>query len=281
MYRKATKQDLPQIVSLWVQAFCGDTPTWVQNNLQAFVGLQNIYVAHDNTAVTAMLSAVPCTANGRQGAYFYALATSPAHRGRGIMGGLMQYAEAQLTQTGTAFICLIPASAQLFGYYSRRGYTLESRLRTLQKEISPNILATANFDTITATGFAAKRQAYFGSDAVAFLPHANAAIMADLYTSGISTAETSHAYAMYFERGGVLHIKELMAQATPYADILLQAIREKTGCEKAIVTLSPFASLYNGEGKLAPLALFKQLDATHPQQAPYIRFAFEDLEKEA
>ena len=54
---------------------------------------------------------------------------------------------------------------------------------------------------------------------------------------------------MPYVENGTLRITELLATSTLQAVKLLQAIRERTGCEQAIIYLSPQSNLFLGEGQ--------------------------------
>ena len=112
MYRLATKEDLPGIRALWQEAF-HEEPT--------LPGC-DCFVAEQDGQIAGMLFAMPQKLKiGKlhKAAYFYAIATLQAYRGRGICRGLMEYAEAHVD----ADCCmLVPASESLFDFYGKFGY---------------------------------------------------------------------------------------------------------------------------------------------------------------
>lgn len=119
--RTALPQDLPAFSGLWQTAF-HDAPEIARFVFEEFVRPENVYVAQENDRLLAILSAVPGQVEGASGSYFYGLATQPAARGRGIMTALMDYVCALLRERGQKFVCLVPASEPLFGYYAQRGF---------------------------------------------------------------------------------------------------------------------------------------------------------------
>ena len=80
-----------------------------------------------------------------------------------------------------------------------------------------------------------------------------------VYTEGGSTALSKNAYCLYFEDKEKIIVRDLFADSTPYALQLLQAVRERTGKEKAEIQLSQNSPLFLGEGKLTPHCLVKNL----------------------
>lgn len=112
MYRLATTEDIPGIVSLWQQAF-HETPVLPD-------GL--CFVAETDGQIAAMLHALPQMLRGKgdhKAYYLYAVATRKEYRRQGLCRGLMAYAEAQLDAD---CLMLVPAETSLFAYYEALGY---------------------------------------------------------------------------------------------------------------------------------------------------------------
>ena len=156
--RRAVSADLPALQQLWQEVF-GDPPAFTDRFYNAFgaecalVAIAGDFIAGDEIAndkipdgeIVAMLHTLPtalaCEGQARWGAYLYALATSPAYRGRGIASRLLAYAEsapfsAPPTLAGAGacglsvpsrsaieFTLLIPGEASLFSFYESKGYT--------------------------------------------------------------------------------------------------------------------------------------------------------------
>ncbi len=57
-----------------------------------------------------------------EGRYLYAAATSEIHRGKGIMGKLIEEAKEYVKEKYISFISLVPADDGLYGYYARFGF---------------------------------------------------------------------------------------------------------------------------------------------------------------
>ena len=112
MYRLATKEDLPQIIELWQEAF-HEIPTLPDCRC---------FVAELEKKIVGMLFAMEQTLKAKTihpCVYFYAIATLKAYQGQGICRNLMAYAESHVD----ADCCmLVPASESLFDFYGKLGY---------------------------------------------------------------------------------------------------------------------------------------------------------------
>ncbi|MGM9648334.1 MAG: GNAT family N-acetyltransferase [Eubacteriales bacterium] len=146
--RRSTRADLPALQTLWQEVF-GDPPAFIRGFYAAF-GTYCAILAEENGQVMGMIHPLPVTLAQKgqctPGVYVYALATAPAHRGKGIAALLLEAAEntpfaASPTLTGAerigltvreagrpAFSLLIPAEESLFSYYRRRGYHRPARV---------------------------------------------------------------------------------------------------------------------------------------------------------
>ncbi len=122
MFRIAQKSDIPQIASLWQEAF-GDSRETVEEFFRAFPDCIS-FVAEEQGRVCAMVHAIPqMLSPDIPAAYIYAVATEPDSRGRGLCRELMAFAEADLKQQGVSACFLTPATASLFEFYKKLGYS--------------------------------------------------------------------------------------------------------------------------------------------------------------
>ena len=131
--------------ALWEAVF-GDTRQVTDAFFKnAFFPEGCFYESVDGKAVSA-LYLLPVTLGEKKGFYLYAAATLPEHRGRGLMGLLINealaYAKAQAD-----FVYLCPAEASLYDYYRRFGFlkTLYARFAD-ENESRPLTSAQAFFE---------------------------------------------------------------------------------------------------------------------------------------
>jgi len=126
MIRLATQADIPQLHSLWTEAF-GDDPQTIDLFLRERFSPENTLVWDSDGAAASVLYLLPCTLQTAAGQaltayYIFAACTAQNHRGQGHMGALLDYAKTLATQRGMDFLSLAPAQESLFDYYARFGF---------------------------------------------------------------------------------------------------------------------------------------------------------------
>lgn len=116
-----TTAQLPQLWQLWKTAF-GDTDAY----LNAFFGTAfsplRCRCASIPGETAGMLFWFDISCSGKKMAYLYAVATHPAHRGRGVCRALMEDTHALLKAQGYAGSLLVPVTETLRSMYASFGY---------------------------------------------------------------------------------------------------------------------------------------------------------------
>lgn len=246
MFRVAQQADRKAVTLLFSQVF-GDSVEFAETVFDTFAGANNVFIAQQGDTVISALFSVPVSLLERQGVYFYGLCTHPDHRGKNTMTDLMDYAKTVLVQRGKTFAVLIPASESLFDYYKARGFETAFALRYIRRPIRNNLWAQAEFDTITAKTLAQLRQTY-APRSVQFESAGYIAVLTDLYSGGITTVYSDEGYGLYFKKGDTLEFIELFAEGDRGAEKLIEAARQKTPAEDAVITLGAGETLFLGEG---------------------------------
>lgn len=276
LYCVAQREDYPALAQLFAQVF-GGTVSFAASVLEDFAGPDNVFTARQEGICTALLCAVPVTLDGRRGAYYYGLATRPEARGRGVMTGLMNWAEEELKRRGCTFAVLIPAGASLFGFYQARGFEKAFGKRVLRRAIPNDLWAQAEFDTVTAKGLQALRARY-APGAVTLNDKGVAAVLTDLYSGGITTVATDHGYGLFFKKGDTLRFIELFADSDRAAETLLKAARQKTGAGQAVVELGAEQTLFLGEGTPGDYGMIRFFGQPFSVRDGYMRLMLDDEE---
>lgn len=274
MFRAAQQADWPALEELFVTAF-GGPASFARSVLADFAGPENVFLAQGQAGPGALLCAVPVTLAGRPGAYYYGLTTAPALRGQGVMTGLMDYARRQLAQRGAAFAVLIPAGESLFGFYAARGFEKAFEKRVVRRAVRNNLWAQADFDTITANGLQTLRDRY-APRAVQLNQKGRVAVMTDLYSGGITTVCSPEGYGLYFKHQDRLRFIELFAEGDRAAEKLLEAARQKTGAEQAVVELGAQQNLFLGEGTAKNYGMIQFFGPRFDVQDAYMRLMLDD-----
>ncbi len=125
MIRFSMEDDLPQLHTLWQEAFlesAEDTASYFTMRHQH----ENMLVDVSGDEVTAMLSLLPVTLKSagwaKKARYIFAVATKKNHRGLGISTRLMEEAHKLIKEEGGVAGLLVPAEESLFSFYQKRGY---------------------------------------------------------------------------------------------------------------------------------------------------------------
>lgn len=247
----ALQEDLSELKQMWQEIF-QDTEEFCTFAF-SLCDLKDIFVLKEGDNIAAMLMAgIDVTAYGKNGYYIYGVATKPEHRKKGYAKALINHVLKEKISQGYDFVITQPASDSLYAFYDSLGFTAKTYLRVFDMDIKKNLWATADFDTVTATRFYEAREKFKEDEIVHFTPKTYEKFTEYIYKTGGSTAESKGAFAVYFMEKGTLIIRELSAKSTTHAVEIVQAIRERTGLEKARIELSQGSSLFVGEGKLQP-----------------------------
>ena len=117
-----TREDIPGLRKLWKIAF-GDTDEFLDRffSLSFSPARCRCIMAEDEVAAAHYW--FDCTCAGQKFAYLYAVATHPAHRGKGLCRALMADARELLAAQGYHGLILVPQDAPLIAMYKKLGFT--------------------------------------------------------------------------------------------------------------------------------------------------------------
>ena len=116
-----TPQQLPLLRRLWQESF-GDTDAFLDSFFgEAFSHLR-CRCAKENGVTLGALYWFDVLCRDRKIAYLYAVATHPAHRGKGVCRALMADVHALLKEQGYAGALLVPEGDSLRQMYASFGY---------------------------------------------------------------------------------------------------------------------------------------------------------------
>jgi len=126
---------IPQLKTIWQTCF-DDEDAFIDLFFSDCFQPQNSLVWLEKQTPVAMLTMLPCAyvAGERKskGHYLYGLATLSEHRGRGIMGALIQTALKKAKGERQSFSILVPADDQLLPYYKKHGYHLPVNIHVIR-----------------------------------------------------------------------------------------------------------------------------------------------------
>ena len=156
------KSEIPQLLTLWKSAF-GEWNGFWEMFLETAFSPERCRCVREGSEITAALTWLDCTCNGRKLAYIYAVVTHPDHRGKGLCRRLLADTHALLKARGYAAALLVPAESGLREMYEKLGY----ETCTFVTEFSCE--AGASPVSLRAMGpgeFAALRQQFLPADSV-------------------------------------------------------------------------------------------------------------------
>lgn len=269
MVHIAAAADIPALCELWRQGF-GEEEAQARFALEEFAGLSCVYIQQEEGVPAVMACAVPVTLKAKNGVYLYGVTTAPKLRGQGIMTRFLEQLHTLFKQQGAAFSVLIPQTPELFAFYRKRGYETAFSLREFYSEIKNNLWAAAQFDTVTLRDFFELRQKWAGDECVQLNRKAAAAVLKELYSGGASTVVSNGGYAVYFVEKDKLRVEELFAKNDREAALLLEAARQRTGCESAHGFLSGGSTLLPGTGSVRPFGMICYLQERFPLGDAYM-----------
>ncbi len=127
--RKARENDRDALMSLWMQAFEGDTANDIALFFDTFDHTQTAFVLCEGERVFSMLFLLPITIEDATrhvpAGYVYAGATHPDARGKGYYRRLLDYVGETAKQEGIEALVLRPATDMLAESYRRMGFSCE------------------------------------------------------------------------------------------------------------------------------------------------------------
>lgn len=114
-------EDIPHLRQLWKEAF-GDPDAFLDSFFATGFSFDRCRCLFFQSKPAAVLYWFDCLWQERRVAYIYAVATDPAHRGKGFCRLLMEDTHRHLKKLGYFGAVLVPGSRELFSLYEKLGY---------------------------------------------------------------------------------------------------------------------------------------------------------------
>lgn len=270
MVRTADTDDLEALVDLRCARY-GDSREDAAGWLQNVAGLEHILVLQQPGQVpAAMLATVPVQYSHRQGIWFCGGAAAEGVSMEGLLPKLLSGCLRAFASKEYDFAVLAPENAREAQSLEALGFRNLLPMRVLQKPIQRNLLAQAEFDSLTVRHLLEMRMRC--QPGCITLPEtAMNEVMTQLYRRGLTVVSNRRGYGLYFTNGNELQFLELQADNDYCADTLLQAAREKTGAEKARILLAENQTLYLGAGRRCGYGMIAFLRGEFPVTDVYFR----------
>ena len=151
---------LCQLKDLWQAAF-HEPPEAIDNFFATGFSPHRFAYLEENNKILCALYWFDCSYPGGKLAYIYAVATDPAHRGKGLASRLLEQTHARLKTQGYAGAVLKPANG-LFPFYQRLGYVTSGYLRRFHAEAANS----AALKVLTAADYGRQRRHFLPENAI-------------------------------------------------------------------------------------------------------------------
>lgn len=270
MLRIAAAEDLTALTKLR-RAATGESTEDAVGWLQQVAGLENVLLLEKPGAPPAlMLAAVPVQYAHRKGIWFTGLAADRGIPADKLLPKLLEGALRAFAEKGCDFAVMTPDTAADAARLGALGFKNLLPLRVVSKFIRRNLLAQAQFDSLTVRHLMERRLR--SQPGCITLPEpAMNEMMTQLYRRGLTVVSDRRGYGLYYTNGDTLQFIELQADNDHCADQLLQAAREKTGAENARVLLAENQTLYLGAGRRCGYGMIAFLRGEFPVTDVYFR----------
>lgn len=270
MLRIAAAEDLTALTRLR-RAATGDSAEDAAGWLQRVAGLENILLLEKPGAPPAlMLAAVPVHYAHRKGIWFTGLAADKGVPADKLLPRLLEGALRAFAENGCDFAVMTPDTAADASHLADLGFKNLLPLRVVSKPIRRNLLAQAQFDSLTVRHLM-ERRLRCQPGCITLPETAMNEMMTQLYRRGLTVVSDRRGYGLYYTKGDTLQFIELQADNDHCADQLLQAAREKTGAENARVLLAENQTLYLGAGRRCGYGMIAFLHGEFPVTDVYFQ----------
>ena len=223
---------IPHLRQLWKTAF-DDDDTWLDQFFSIAFDPNRCLCAAEGDDVLAALYWFDVSCEDKPIAYIYAVATSPAARGRGLCRALITTVKALLAQHGYAGALLVPEDAGLAQMYERMGFAPCTTVSEQQCSAGPY---PASIHKVDASEYARLRRERLPNGGVL-----QEGAMLDLLASQASFYAGQHCLAAISPAGEELHCHEFLGDPADAPEIL-RALGYGHGFFRFPGTGKPFAS---------------------------------------
>ena len=217
MLRIAAAEDLTALTRLR-RAATGDSAEDAAGWLQRVAGLENILLLEKPGAPPAlMLAAVPVHYAHRKGIWFTGLAADKGVPADKLLPKLLEGALRAFAENGCDFAVMTPDTAADASHLADLGFKNLLPLRVVSKPIRRNLLAQAQFDSLTVRHLM-ERRLRCQPGCITLPETAMNEMMTQLYRRGLTVVSDRRGYGLYYTKGDTLQFIELQADNDHCAD---------------------------------------------------------------
>lgn len=250
-----------------------------------------VYQAAGRIAAAVYLLPAKIALGGRtaQAHYIFAAGTLPRFRSRGYMASLLAYAAICGAERGDRYSAVLPASAPLYSFYDRNGYSDFFQVRTvsvprgrLEELAGPaplgKILASsAELNALRTRALSRERGSVLWSDAMLRFAFGFGAAYGDRLVCARSEGRSSYALCRMEGKDGCT-VRETMISRDGFGALAAAILREAPASAYAF-RLPAGCGPFSGEGSLERCGMIRPIGGARPlppgAAAPYLGLALD------
>lgn len=257
--RLSTAADIPALRRLWTLAF-GDGGAYLDNFFDCYYRPERMIVLEWDGEVLAMTAwfdtAFVLPGEGEyRAAYLYAVATHPDHRGQGLSGRLLAWADDHFRTLNIPAVTTVPATPSLHNFFAANGF--RECFCHDEVNISPGgNTAPCTLSPISPAEYGRLREAF-----LAHQPHILLPEDAITYQQGCSRISGGGLYAAQSPAGQCILCAEGMENGTL---LVKELLGQPSACEEIAQNLHSILPGFSGicrfPGKEIPFGMLKWLE---------------------
>lgn len=194
--RAIRESDLPRLAALWLRCF-EEKEEAVKLFFERNLSITHAYLAEDGGAVIAAVYLIDCQLGGMPAHYLCGAATDPAHRRRGVMTALIDFALQDAARRGDCYSALLPADDGLYRFYAALGYQKSAAACSRELAAEPS-----NKQFVTAVGWE-ELQRRCGGDKFLLWNNKYIQFASEYYACyGVQVLQNERLLALYEQDGG-------------------------------------------------------------------------------
>ena len=271
--RFSRPEDIPVLRELWELAF-GDSGAYMDNFFHTYYRPGRMLVLEEDGAVRAMTAwfdtdfAIPGKGAFRA-AYLYAVATHPDHRGQGLCGRLLAWADDHFRTLHIPAVTTVPATPSLHNFFGANGF--RECFCHSEVTIAPcEVTAPCTLTPISTAEYGRLREEFLARRAHIFLPED-----AIRYQQGCSRISGGELYAVDCPSGRGILCAEGMENGTL---LVKELLGQPSACEEIArnlhATLPGFSGICRFPGTDVPFGMLKWLDKSRADVWNWDNFAY-------
>ena len=277
--RLSTSADIPALRQLWTLAF-GDGGAYLDNFFDTYYRPERMIVLEQSGVVLAMTAWFDTTfvlpdEGDYRAAYLYAVATHPDHRGQGLSGRLLAWADEYFRSLGIPAVTTVPAEPSLHNFFAANGFRecfCHDEVTLPPRDAAPDF----SLQPITPGEYANLREEFLNYQPHIFLPEEAIA-----YQDGCCRISGGGLYAVDTPVGQVILCAEGMGNGFL---LVKELLGQPSACEEVIQNLHALLPRFSGvcrfPGQKVPFGMLKWLDKSREERwnwasSAYLGLAFD------